>query len=157
MLLSDSSRVAPEALRFRRTGMGLKVGLILPANGEADSSGHPEACGSQPLDLALIGNPTVLLRSFRDGKGTAHCHPVCRSTRCVSISSSGQCQRASATLTASHWSILCRLRSSQRRHRKSTVQEWRAQVIDRLRVHSECAARKVPTIGSRYCLPGSSP
>jgi hypothetical protein len=51
MLLSDSSRVAPEAFRFRRTAMGLKVGLILPANGEADSSGHPEACGSQPLDL----------------------------------------------------------------------------------------------------------
>ena len=37
----------------------MKVGLILPANGEADSSGHPEACGSQPLDLALIGNVRV--------------------------------------------------------------------------------------------------
>jgi hypothetical protein len=35
--------------------VGLEVGLILPANGEADSDG-PEACGTQPLDLALIDN-----------------------------------------------------------------------------------------------------
>ena len=95
MLLSDSSRVAPEAFRFRRTGMGLKVGLILPANGEADSSGHPEACGSQPLDLALIGNR----QSCCEASETERALPiatVCRSTRCVSISSSGQCQRVAS-------------------------------------------------------------
>ena len=112
MLLSDSSRVAPEAFRFRRTGMGLKVGLILPANGEADSSGHPEACGSQPLDLALIGNR----QSCFGASETERALPIATQfvgPHGVSLSPlQASVKERSATLTASHWSILCRLRSS---------------------------------------------
>ena len=88
--------------------VGLEVGLILPANGEADSGGHPEACGSQPLDLALIGNR----QSCCEVSETESALPIATSlsvhTVCLYLLFRAVSKSVSA-LTASHWLILCRL------------------------------------------------
>ena len=88
--------------------VGLEVGLILPANGEADSGGHPEACGSQPLDLALIGNR----QSCCEVSETESALPIATSlsvhTMCLYLLFRAVSKSVSA-LTASHWLILCRL------------------------------------------------
>jgi hypothetical protein len=88
--------------------VGLEVGLTLPANGEADSGGHPEACGSQPLGLALIGNRQFYFEAFRDGSAlpiatSLSVHTVCLYLLFRAVS------KSVSDLTASHWLILCRL------------------------------------------------